>query len=329
MRLPLTYFLLLLLLFSGCRQPADEPAAALVKAEAEANGCRFTVAIDRETLELTDTLRLTLQARVPSETSCHFESIADGLDGFRLQAASPITCSRDGDAWLFMQTLDVEPLLADAHALGPFTAVAARDDTPDEATPIRLTTAPFPVDVKMPPPEVWQTLDIDDKTGMSAIRPIRTYILLGLLGAGLAAVLAWLACFFLRHRRRHAPPPLPPHVKALRRLDALLSEGLPGQGESKAFYHRISELLRTYIEERFDIRAPRQTTEEFLHRLSGQASPLAPYRRQLQDFLDFCDLVKFAELAPSMDDVERTTATCRTFITTTATAPEENPHVPL
>ena len=319
-RLTLTS-LLLLLLIAGCRRQPAAPQPRLM-AHADAEGCHFTVHADRDNLDLTDTLRLSLQIRVPSGASCQFDGLAENLTGFRPRPPAPTTCVREGDGTLYTQILEVEPLLDDSHILGPFTATVTFQDAPDDAPPVRLASPPFAVDVRMPPDDVWQTLDIDDRTAMNPIRSAWLYLLPGAMAMAMTAVIAGLLAFFLNRHRRTTPQP--PHLAALRRLDELLAERLPERGQAKLFYQRLSELLRTYIEERFAIRAPRQTTEEFLHRLSIPDSPLEPYRNQLQVLLQFCDLVKFAELAPSDDDIRQTTDACRAFIT--ATVPEENPH---
>ena len=40
------------------------------------------------------------------------------------------------------------------------------------------------------------------------------------------------------------------------------------KGRIKEFYERISNILRHYIEHRFDLHAPERTTEEFLYELN-------------------------------------------------------------
>jgi hypothetical protein len=80
------------------------------------------------------------------------------------------------------------------------------------------------------------------------------------------------------------------------------------------FYLRLSNVLRHYIEDRFGLRAPEQTTEEFLAEL-GRGQPFAPAHKELlQSFLEHCDLVKFAELEPTRGEAETAVALCRQFV---------------
>ena len=117
----------------------------------------------------------------------------------------------------------------------------------------------------------------------------------------LAAILLVLAAWWFwrrwRQKRDQAVPEvvIPPHVRARERLRAalvLLSQPEP-------FCVEISSALRVYLEERFQFHAPDRTTEEFLDELQTSALLSLPQKRALADFLERCDLVKFARYEPS------------------------------
>ena len=64
---------------------------------------------------------------------------------------------------------------------------------------------------------------------------------------------------------------------------------------ARAFGIEASETIREYIEQRFGIVATQRTTEEFMQSvLAGANSSLAQHRELLSQFLQQCDLVKFA-----------------------------------
>jgi hypothetical protein len=113
-----------------------------------------------------------------------------------------------------------------------------------------------------------------------------------------AAILVWLIVrAWRRWRRRVLQAPaivIPPDIRARERLRTAL--GLIGQ--PKPFCIAISHGLRVYLEEQFQLRAPEQTTEEFLDEL--QSSPRLTLRQKesLGEFLARCDLVKFARHEP-------------------------------
>jgi len=68
--------------------------------------------------------------------------------------------------------------------------------------------------------------------------------------------------------------------------------------EPKPFVVAVSDALRAYLEERFSFRAPERTTEEFLHELRSTNLLDASQKERLSDFLQRCDLVKFAKYEP-------------------------------
>ncbi|MBR4125098.1 MAG: hypothetical protein IKR13_02745 [Victivallales bacterium] len=121
----------------------------------------------------------------------------------------------------------------------------------------------------------------------------------------------------LQNRRANASPPPTPYEIADRALTALLAEKLPENGEYKRFYERISGILREYLENRFDVKAPRLTTEEFLRLLTSTPELVREHRELLQKFLTACDMVKFAAQVPDSPEVNEITTSCRTFLDST------------
>jgi hypothetical protein len=116
---------------------------------------------------------------------------------------------------------------------------------------------------------------------------------LGLMAAAAAAYLYWRWC---KNRPVVKAPEIviPPHVRARDRLRTALAL----ISQPRLFAFAVSDALRLYLEERFELRAPERTTEEFL--LEMQKAPHLEERHQalLSDFLARCDLVKFARYQP-------------------------------
>ena len=98
----------------------------------------------------------------------------------------------------------------------------------------------------------------------------------------------------------------------------MIARNLIESGEIKLFYQEISNILRRYIEKRFGINAPEQTTEEFLDGLKTPATFPVEYQDLLKRFLIHCDLVKFAAHQPVAEDIQNTVDSCRKFIDETA-----------
>lgn len=96
------------------------------------------------------------------------------------------------------------------------------------------------------------------------------------------------------------PPPRPPHEIALEALDQLEASELLARGDVKAFHITASDILRRYVEARFQVTALEMTTWEILDGLA-RVGVGQKVRDDLRRFLDQCDLVKFAKVRPESD----------------------------
>jgi hypothetical protein len=119
-------------------------------------------------------------------------------------------------------------------------------------------------------------------------------------------IMALLLYFYWRHRRQHPAPVkpaevVPPHVRARQKLQAALSL----MTDPRLFIITVSDTIRLYLEERFDLRAPERTTEEFLYELSASPALSEEQKRRLADFLQRCDLVKFARYEPALTELQQ------------------------
>jgi hypothetical protein len=140
----------------------------------------------------------------------------------------------------------------------------------------------------------------------------------GLLGAGLFYVLN-------RPRRQRLLPPPPPHEVALTALNKLRTRHLIEEGKSEEYYVQLSAIVRRYLEDRFRLRAPEMTTEEFLTTVPGDGRLAPPHRRLLADFLSQADLVKFARHLPTPQDSEGAYTAARRFVEETQPAAARQP----
>ena len=135
----------------------------------------------------------------------------------------------------------------------------------------------------------------------------------GLLGAGLFYLLN-------RPRRQRLVPAEPPHEVALAALNKLRALHLVESGQIEEYYVRLSAIVRRYLEDRFSVRAPEMTTEEFLVAVAGDGRLAPPHRRLLGDFLSQADLVKFARHLPTLQDTDNAHAAARRFVEDTRPA---------
>lgn len=135
-------------------------------------------------------------------------------------------------------------------------------------------------------------------------RPPMTKLMIALGVVGLLALLLGLLVRWWLGRRQRMeapPPPIPAHEKALAALAALEQRTDFARADAELFFVEVSAIVRRYVEDRFNLRSPEQTTEEFI-RAASTSSLLRPDHQQLmEDFLVECDLVKFARHRPGAD----------------------------
>lgn len=91
---------------------------------------------------------------------------------------------------------------------------------------------------------------------------------------------------------------------AKRRLEQLVSRPLPKKADVDGFYVELTAIIRQYLENRFELRAPELTTEEFIQLVSGSGELISSHKSLLKEFLKHADLVKFAGMLPSSEDIK-------------------------
>lgn len=140
-------------------------------------------------------------------------------------------------------------------------------------------------------------------------------------GGALVVVLGLLALRSLRRRHRAEVRRSAAEI-AFARLGALEGRGLPeGRTDADPWYVELSDIVRRYLEDRFGIRAPELTTEEFLREARRLGALGEAQRGLLTDFLEGCDRVKFAAHEPAADESRAALGLARRLIEETAVAP--------
>lgn len=211
----------------------------------------------------------------------------------------------------------LEPLELGPCEIPALTFHFERKETPEEnsAAAGTLTTEPVWIEVitSLPAdPNAFAIADIDEVVEMKA-NYFWLWTALGvafLLGIGI-----WIGVLIrppktteIRRVYKSA------HAIAFERLKAIAAENLVEQGRIKEFYEKLSTCLRQYIENRFQLRAPEQTTEEFLEQLKTSDALRLEHKQQLQKFLEHSDLVKFARYEPNPEQINESLTMAEEFV---------------
>ena len=123
------------------------------------------------------------------------------------------------------------------------------------------------------------------------------------------SVAFWAGLRWRRRARRRSA-----YEIARARLDHLLAATPPTATEIDVFFVKLSGIVRRYLEDRFELRAPELTTEEFLESVSDSYVLSADHQQLLREFLRQSDLVKFAGFVPTSNDVESSIHAARRFL---------------
>jgi hypothetical protein len=95
------------------------------------------------------------------------------------------------------------------------------------------------------------------------------------------------------------PARTPPYKVALADLESILRR----IHEAEPFCTGVSGIVRTYLEQQFELRAPERTTEEFLYELQTAHLLDETQKGSLGRFLERCDMVKFAKYEPAESEL--------------------------
>lgn len=142
------------------------------------------------------------------------------------------------------------------------------------------------------------------------------------LGLLFAAIIVLLV-MYLRSRKQNKPflnifkPKEPAHVVALRELTLLEENREWASDNPKLFYTKLIDILRNYLEGRFQINAPEQTTSEILSEIDKLDFDFSPFIETLRELLFTSDLVKFAKHVTTIDENRRFLSFAINFVNST------------
>lgn len=328
---PKLQILALLALFGAFTGNASEPlearsAGQALEARANKHGVEVIIQIDPGEVILDQDLLLTIRATAPTDSQLQMPAVHNRLQGFDIVSAfdSPVVETPDGKR-IYERTLRLTPMIAERYRIAPMAIAisrpqqAARNSDPT----VFLLTPPITLNTVSPYPD-----ELDDSPRAAVdplyVRPswrdITGYAMLLVFIILVASVLFKLAS---KIKRRIKIAMLPPVERALHDLQLLINENLPAKGQTKTFYIRITAIIRRYIEKRYHIRAPEQTTEEFLAQAASSSAFDQVAISKLQPFLEAADRVKFAGWSPNTQIIETTVNTAQEYLTSESAQPDQ------
>lgn len=260
---------------------------------------------------------LTLRVTAPQEISVSLPSLNDRLKGFLLSGVQDHEPVLHGGKRTLERTALLTPAISDEYRLAPLPIVYTDPGRPASA-PAWFATRPV-VFERVPVIDGQPASDIEDSLTPVRIYPPFKTVLLSLLAAVVLIGLFFLAWKLAgRIRRRIQLARMSPRERALFELEELLGKDLIARHQVKEFYLELTMIVRRYIERAHTIRAPEQTTEEFLAAVSQDTRFSREVVSRLRAFLEAADLVKFAADRPTDSAIRIATQTARDYVETDA-----------
>ncbi|MDD4857832.1 MAG: hypothetical protein PHD74_06970 [Candidatus Krumholzibacteria bacterium] len=315
MRKVLVLFLVLLCAAPSCKRGgADKKNEFPYSRRFESGPVSFRVSLSDSSVSIAKRVNMLLETRAQKGYSAELPKFGDKLSEFGIVDYRNYQNELAPDGSVVTKRLyELEPFLSGEYKIPPMEIAFYQEG---DSTRHTLESDTIIVNVTSLLPKDKASLNIND-VAPPAKFPFGWRNILIVVGCVAGAAAAFLIFWKRRRIKEKIVPKLPAHEIAYRKLEALLARKLVEQKLYREFTAEVSDILRAYIEDRFGLKAPERTTEEFLVEVSPALPVDAQKKDILRSFLVHCDLVKFAALEPSVADVERTFATCRDFLEAT------------
>lgn len=242
-----------------------------------------------------DQIRIEIRAKAPSDMEVIFPAKADTLGKLEWLAQSAIDTVCESGTCSFRRTLVVTCFDTGFVEAPPFVFMYGKKGAfnlfPIETEPLYFYFATMDVDTALPIKDIKGPLDVP-----LTLEEILPYLIAGLAIALIAGALAF---YFMRKKPKPRfdlgyDPTIPPHVAALQALKDLDADKLWQKGLVKEYYIRLTEIVRLYIERRFEINALEMTSDEIITATGNAGIDEENISRLLKIFAT-ADLAKFAK----------------------------------
>ena len=308
--------------------PPDGNGASVSRVTEE-GPVKLTVALTPAEPQLGDPLSLTLTVEAEDGVTVEMPAFGEALGRFSIVDFTPREETGPDGLWIATQRYTLQPPMSGRQRIPPLRIeyLDARPDYADGAEQYReLLSEELIVEVASVLPDGEVVAELRPvrpplpELGRSFIARAWPWLVSGVVG--LAALGFAVAVWQRRAAERRR---VTAWDRAMRRLEALVSRGLPPPDEADAWYVELSDIVRRYIEDQYGVRAPELTTEEFLQEAQRSADLSGPRRELLTAFLERCDRVKFAAYSPEQRESDEALTLARRFLGEPSSAQEPEP----
>lgn len=272
---------------------------------AQQPGVRVIASTDTSSIRIGEQVKLRLSATVeqPAGITVVFPQLPDSMEHWEVVSRLKPDTTGDNNKKIFSQTI-----ILTSFDSGHWDIPAFRFDVVQNTAGITDSafTVPLGIDVG--------TIEVDTTKAFKPIKSVKgvgwnfwdywLYFAIGI--SGILIGIGLIVYFRSKPKKVVVKPVVPlisPYEAALQQLQQLRAEKVWQQGNVKLYYTRLTDTLRTYLEQQFNIPALEQTSEELLQHIKP-VTILNQQRDKLRSLLTLADLAKFAKLHPSPEEHE-------------------------
>ena len=280
-----------------------------------------TTTLDTNSIMIGDQIGMHLELSVPQNSTVYWpdfigDTVASKVEILERSVVDTVL-SKD-DFISYHQRLLITCFDSGLYVIRPIPFKFMREH---DTTEYYLQTEPLFLKVVSP--------ETDPEAGLQPIKPpihapvTLAEILPWAIGILILLGLTALILYIIRKKKRQEPvfqfkpkPQLPPYTLALQDLETLRKKKLWQSGKVKMYYTELTDIIRLYIEKRYQINALEMTTDEIIRGLKN-AGISNGYFRKLGDSLLLADLVKFAKAQPLPVENDASINNCIGFVNET------------
>ncbi len=254
--------------------------------------------IDARQIVVGDQLRLFIEAKTDNDEKLVWATIPDTFNSLEVVEKGKIDTTAQNGTIIYKQRLLITGWDSGMFVIPSFTFTSV----PNGGNPYTISSDSFTIMVQTVPVDTTKPFKpiVDIMEVKTTWRDYIWYILGGLLALGL---IIFIIYYFMRNKGVKVPPPPPvkhietPNEKALRLLLELEQKQLWQKDQVKQYYTELTDILRIYIEERFNTPAMELTSDELLLVAKRHRDMLKHYEA-LAMILQTADMAKFAKAQP-------------------------------
>ncbi len=280
--------------------------------------------IDSTKIKIGEQLHLNLTAEVSNDIKIYFPQIPDSLNHVEVVDRTKIDTikSEDGKYSTYKQTLTLTSFDAGQYFLEPFKFYYQNsskniDSIATEALQFKVET--IAVDTTKEFKDIKPPMDVP-----FTFKEALPYIIGGIILIAIIVLAIWLFRKWKRKKGILKPniPLRPAHEIALEELKKVQLENLWQQGFYKQYQSSVSDIIRSYIEQRFSIQAMEMPSDETLQHFKEKNKKQIPKDafEKLKYILQLADTVKFAKAIPLGTENEQSLQNAFDFVQLTKPA---------